>query len=123
MGKAKPIPTANRRTVENRSGGICEGCGRRPATDIHHRKYKSRGGTHDVENLFALCGGPGGMAGGNHSGCHGVAHSAEGHELGWSVHSWSDPAVVPVLYRGVMRRLTADGKAVPGLDIVGAVHD
>lgn len=107
MGSArgKPIPAANRRAVEERCGGLCEGCGQRPVTDIHHRKYKSRGGTHDIENLLALCGGAGGMAGGNHSGCHGVAHSTEGHGLGWSVHSWDDPADVPVLYRGVMRRL------------------
>lgn len=96
MGRAKPIPPQNRRTVMDRSCGFCEGCGKRPVSDIHHRKYKSRGGGHEVENLLALCGGPGGMAGGNHSGCHGIAHSAEGHELGWSVHSWDDPGSKPV---------------------------
>jgi hypothetical protein len=49
---------------------------------------------------------------GNAVGCHGVAHSAEGHELGWSCNSWQDPAHVPILYRGVMSWLTPDGSVV-----------
>ena len=109
MSRSKPIPPKNRRIVIERCGGRCEGCGLRPVSDIHHRKYKSRGGTHDVGNLLALCGGPGGLAGGNHSGCHGVAHSAEGHELGWSVHSWDDPLTTPAMYRGSLRWLDNDG--------------
>ena len=32
----------------------CELCGR-PAADIHHIKFKSRGGTDEIENLMALC--------------------------------------------------------------------
>lgn len=113
MSRAKPIPTKNRRIVEERCGSVCEGCGKRPVTDVHHRKYKSRGGGHEVSNLLALCGGAGGVPGGNFAGCHGVAHSAEGHELGWSVNSWGDPALTPVLYRGVMSWLTDQGEAVP----------
>lgn len=109
MGRAKPIPAKNRKALHERSGGLCEGCGLRPATDVHHRKYLSRRGTHDLENLLALCGGAGGMSGGNHSGCHGVAHSSEGHELGWSVHSWDDPENIHVLYRGEIRWLTPIG--------------
>ena len=62
------------------------------ATEIHHRKFRSRGGTHDPSNLIHLCGF------GNHTGCHGIAHSERGHELGWSVHSWDEPARVPVRY-------------------------
>src|SRR5688572_5301494 len=102
MTRGKPIPAKNRRIVMDRCGGACESCGIRQATDLHHRKYRSRSGGNEVENLVALCGGEGGLAGGNHSGCHGIAHSAEGHELGLSVHSWRDPATTPVLYRGVM---------------------
>jgi hypothetical protein len=113
MTRATPIPARNRRIVQERCGGICEGCGKRPATDVHHRKYKSRGGTHDVWNLIAFCGGAGGMAGGNHSGCHGVAHSAEGHELGWSVNSWGDPRLTPALWRGEQSWLTAEGRVEP----------
>lgn len=98
--------------VEVRSGGICEGCSARPATDIHHRQYRSRGGSHALDNLLHLCGGEAGMAGGNHSGCHGKAHTKAGHELGWSVHSWDDPAHVPVNYRGREAWLTRWGSAV-----------
>ena len=32
----------------------CEMCTRR-AVDIHHIKYKSRGGTDNIENLIGLC--------------------------------------------------------------------
>lgn len=112
MSRGKPIPPKNRRLVEDRSGGLCESCGKRPVTDVHHRKYKSRGGGHEVSNLVGLCGGAGGMAGGNHSGCHGLAHSAEGHELGLSVNSWADPEHVPVLYRGTLMWLVDDGRVV-----------
>jgi hypothetical protein len=94
--------------VQDRSGFVCEGCGQRPATNIHHRKYASRQGKSEVVNALHVCG-MGNVLG---AGCHGVAHSAEGHELGWSVHSWDDPALVPVLYRGVMSWLTPDGRVV-----------
>ncbi len=33
---------------------LCEIC-RRKATDIHHIKYKSRGGKDEINNLAALC--------------------------------------------------------------------
>jgi hypothetical protein len=99
-----PAKVAN--AIRERSGGVCEGCGNQPATEMHHRQFASRGGRSTVENGLHLCGW------GNHTGDHGVAHSAEGHELGWSVHSWDKPALVPVLYRGVMSWLTPDGRVV-----------
>ena len=108
---ADRLPANARRLVEVRSGGICEGCGNRPATDIHHRKYRSRGGTHNLDNLLHLCGGASGLPGGNHSGCHGIAHSLKGHDLGWSVHSWDDPGDVPAEYRGRPAWLTLWGSA------------
>lgn len=40
----------------------CEICVR-PATDIHHIKYKSRGGKDEICNLMALC-----------RDCHNLAH-------------------------------------------------
>jgi 5-methylcytosine-specific restriction endonuclease McrA len=107
MSRATPIPARNRRIVQERCGGLCEGCGKQPATELHHRKYRSRGGGHEVSNLIYLCGW------GNHTGCHGVAHSAEGHELGWSVNSWGNPQLSPVHYRGEQTWLTTDGRAVP----------
>jgi hypothetical protein len=96
----KKIPAKNRRLVEARSGGVCESCGDRPASDIHHRQYLSRGGTHDVHNLIALCGGSGGLSGGNHSGCHGRAHR-DGEREGLAIRSRYRSELVPVLYRGV----------------------
>lgn len=107
MKRSNHIPAKNRRSVEQRSGFVCEGCGNREATEIHHRKYKSRGGGHEVSNLIHLCGW------GNHTGCHGVAHSAEGHELGWSCSSWSVASRVPLLYRGTLVLLTDEGGTKP----------
>ena len=41
----------------------CELCGA-TVTDIHHIKYKSRGGKDDIENLMGLC-----------RNCHNKAHN------------------------------------------------
>ncbi|WP_442916185.1 HNH endonuclease [Leucobacter sp. M11] len=84
------IPARIQAGVRERSHGVCEGCGQAPATEMHHRKYRSRGGQHTLENLIHLCGW------GNHTGCHGIAHSLQGHTLGWSVNSWADETTVPV---------------------------
>ena len=100
------IPPKTRRMVDLRSDSLCEGCGEAPATNIHHRQYLSRGGTHALDNLLHLCGL------GNVNGCHGRAHTGEGAELGWSVQSWDDPQHIPVMYRGVGKWLTLWGSAV-----------
>jgi hypothetical protein len=91
--QAKRMPQAVRDAVAERSGGTCESCGEAPAHDIHHRKYLSRGGTHDVSNLLHLCGL------GNTSGCHGKAHNG-GEETGLSVPSWARHETWPVMRRG-----------------------
>lgn len=99
------IPASVRRAVEARSGGVCEGCGRRRATDKHHRLYRSRLGEHTVENLLDLCG-PG-----NADGCHGFAHSGRvGEDRGWSIRSGGNPLLIPVQHAlfGLVS-LTADG--------------
>jgi len=92
---------AARAAVHKRSGGMCEGCGLRPATDMHHRLCKSRlGYALDTEdNLLHLCGGSNGLPGGNHSGCHGIAHTLIGEHLGWSVKSNNDPSEIPVFHK------------------------
>lgn len=41
--------------VRARSHDICERCKVRPATDMHHRVTRSRGGPGDVFNLAHLC--------------------------------------------------------------------
>lgn len=91
-----------------RSGGVCELCWQAEATEIHHRKYRSRGGGHELANLLHVCG----M--GNTSGCHGRAHSGVGADNGWSVHAWQHPDVVPVLRPdGRFYIPTDDGQWVP----------
>lgn len=104
----KRIPAKNRRTIELRSGGVCESCGDRPASDIHHRQYLSRGGVHDVHNLVHLCGF------GGTSGCHGRAHKT-GEREGLAIRSHERSEMKPVLYRGVWVLPDDDG----GLQRVG----
>jgi len=78
---AKDIPAPIRAKVRERSRGMCELCHVQPATDQHHRQYRSRGGEHIVENLLDLCG-PG-----NVFGCHADAHGSEPLD-GVSVSRW-----------------------------------
>ena len=87
--------------VAVRSDGVCEGCGQASAIQMHHRKYRSRGGDTSPDNVLHLC-----------LGCHRRAETPEGHEDGWSVHRWDDEQHVPVLYRGVLKWLTRWGSAV-----------
>ena len=111
--RAKPTKAEGRKAreiVRGRSSGVCEGCNAAPTTEMHHRLYKSRGGHDTVSNFLHLCGGESGLPGGNHSGCHGIAHTAAGEGRGWSVRSGYDPAVVPVLFPdGSWWRLLEDG--------------
>ena len=90
----KNIPARNEAIVKTRSGGVCESCGERPAANVHHRKYLSRGGTHDVHNLIHLCG----M--GNVTGCHGRAHK-DGEPEGLAIGRGYRSELFPVRRRGV----------------------
>ena len=71
MSKAKgAIPSGVREAVLRRADGRCEWCGRyQDPLELHHRRFRSRGGKHTVQNLVGLCGR------GNLNGCHGKAHS------------------------------------------------
>ena len=95
-------------SVAGRSGGVCEGCGMAPATNMHHRKFRSAGGRDTAANLLHLCG----M--GNTSGCHGIAHGALKMQNGWSVAPWNDPALVPVFHR-------RDGSWTRGAEILNPI--
>lgn len=88
MGDADFSP-AVRRIVLARSEGRCEWCRVPGRLELHHRLYRSRGGTGEAGNAVALCGF------GNASGCHGRAHSAEGERLGFS--AVGDPFSVPLV--------------------------
>lgn len=58
-----------RRHVINAANGICERCGEFPASEVHHRVTRARGGIHHPANLAALCAGPG------TNDCHGLVHA------------------------------------------------
>lgn len=45
----------NREQVMERYGWRCARCGRTAALQIHHRRFRSHGGTHRVENLEPVC--------------------------------------------------------------------
>lgn len=85
------IPQAVADLVHERAQGYCERCGRFTRTELHHRLYRSRGGQHTAANLIAVCGW------GNHTGCHGFAHSGAAAEVdGVSLRSGRNPLLVPV---------------------------
>lgn len=85
---ATPIPASVRLLVADRSGGVCEFCGRTAAVHMHHRKLRSHGGEHTLDNLIHLC-----------QADHEWAHSYPGLavEVGLIVRSTADPADVRVL--------------------------
>lgn len=86
--------------VLERARGRCEWCGKYARLEIHHRLYRSRGGLGNIENAVALCGW------GNHTGCHGRAHSDPlAVEMGFTVPRGTDPAGVPVALWGTRRLL------------------
>lgn len=111
---ASVTPTI-RLALRNRSHGRCEWCGHGgKRLEVHHRKYRSRGGRHDASNLVMLCGW------GNHTGCHGRAHGAEAGDLeaaeraGMTLPSGADPALVPIrsVVFGIEEWLLPDGDVV-----------
>jgi HNH endonuclease len=99
---AGDITTTTRVIVTARAMGRCEWCGRPAALQLHHRLFRSRGGSHGPENLVALCGS------GNHTGCHGRAHGAGPGDLeaaiaaGMTIPRGGDPrsvSIVSVIFR------------------------
>jgi 5-methylcytosine-specific restriction endonuclease McrA len=85
--------------VAERSFGLCEGCGKVQATQMHHRLHRSHGGDERVTNLLHMC-----------LTCHQSAHlDSDRYVIGWAVRTGYDPADVWVVYRGNPVALTADG--------------
>ena len=84
------VPADVKAAVYARAGGKCDWCGNvlGDRWDPHHRQLKSRGGKHTLECLTAL-----------HRHCHDwvTVHPAEAQARGFEVHSWEDPAEIPVL--------------------------
>ena len=76
-----------RRLVAERSGGICEICSQARATDWHHRRNRSQGGTWVAANGLHLC-----------RPCHRMVTETrtDFYDLGWLVRSWEDEQSIPV---------------------------
>ena len=78
--------------------------------DQHHRRMRSHKfpGLHAADNIIDLCGS-------GTTGCHGYVHQhpTESYENGWLVHSYEDPAEVPINIRGLWYLLKKDGTKVP----------
>lgn len=74
---------------------------------LHHRKRRSQGGEHTVQNLILLCGGS------EAGGCHGWVHGNpdESRDNGWLLKARWEPLAVPVFIPLEDRRvyLGADG--------------
>lgn len=88
-----------------RSGYVCEMCARARATEAHHRKNRSQGGTWSPANLLHVC----------HS-CHVhvTTHPAAAREQGWAVRRDQEPAEVPVwIARKGWSYLELDGSITP----------
>lgn len=114
------------RELKLRSGGTCEGCGEKPAEQAHHRQFKSRGGKGTLSNSLHLCGS------GNHTACHGRAHSGYlGETVGWAIRSGYSPLDVPYfrLFDSTWWRLDDEGgkvqlnphDAIEYLVLIGAI--
>lgn len=98
---AKQITPAVRTIVAARSGGICELCGSRPATQIHHRCGRQMGGSREewvnqASNLLHVC-----------DDCHDRVTNTRGRREEVEEHGWlvrrgvTLPVEVPVrLWRG-----------------------
>ena len=61
---ADAILARNAAIVRERDGHRCRVCGSRDGVQVHHIRYRSRGGDHATWNLVCLCGG-----------CHGRVHA------------------------------------------------
>jgi hypothetical protein len=95
-----------RTLLYRRSERVCERCGRRRATNAHHRR--SAGRVWVVWNLLDLCGS-------GTTGCHGwvTEHKDIARDFGWVVRNRTDPLWTPTLVRFRWVMLTRDGLTVP----------
>jgi hypothetical protein len=123
--KATPIPAPIRKVVRERADGNCERCGRAARLELHHRQFLSRGGEHTVENIVALCGR------GNHSGCHGWAHTEgiKATAAGYQIPSKGNPVDVPIkttlgwwFRLGERRQVMNENNAIEYMVFVGQIR-
>lgn len=98
---------------------LCEICGQRPGTNMHHRQPRQRGGCklpyiNQPTNLMWLCG-----WGNSIDGCHRDVELNRSYakSVFWLVPRPLKPAELPVLRRGSFVWLYADGSFEP-LDLI-----
>lgn len=99
--KVSPEKRDAKKILRARSDGVCEGCGRNPASDFSHRVKASQGGSYCPTNGLDLC-----------RPCHTWLHDneTEAEKLGWLLRSHQDPADVPAwLFGRGLVFLRADG--------------
>ena len=89
MSDRSGFPEHVRSEVDHRSQGMCELAGPRclgRASHFHHRQLR-RHSLHTAPNCLHLC-----------SACHNHVHNRGdlAYQPGWLVHSWDDPADIPV---------------------------
>jgi hypothetical protein len=101
---ATKVEQIARRLVRERSGGMCEVCGVRPATNFQHRKNRSQGGQWSAANGLDVCGS-------GTTGCHGFIHAnpAKSYAAGWSVKGAFDESSMPVRTNRGLVLLDAEG--------------
>jgi hypothetical protein len=101
-----------RRIVRERSGGVCECCGRARATNFSHRKGAGQGGEWSAANGLDACGS------GNASGCHGFIHQNPDAacELGWMLRRHQVPEGEPVVHAVFGRVLLSRDGTVEHVD-------
>ncbi len=107
------ITTKDREIIRERSGGVCELCRSRPATNMHHRRPRGMGGTkqkiHTPAWILDTCGS------GIH-GCHGLIESYRNiaYTNGWLLRAHQHPATTPAwLFRSMFVILTDKGTYEP----------
>ena len=93
--------SATRRLIRQRSWGICERCGRKPASEAAHRVGRGVGGKWDPSNLLDLC----------HD-CHAGNHHepARAYREGFHLQAHQSPLDEPVtlVVRGVRQAVLLD---------------
>ena len=99
------FPQDVRDAVAMRSGGVCEVCGENPLAEVHHRRPRAMGGTrrastNTAANALGVC-----------RSCHHIieSHRTVARLLGWLVPQTTDPAGVPLMYRGRRVLLSENG--------------